>query len=82
MERRQAKLLSNSQSPGNDLLTNTPRAQIIEDANMDEDQKEESDRFNKDILDNPQNAAAANTVNEEQELKMEKAQLDQSFENV
>ncbi|KAM5241933.1 TIMELESS-interacting protein isoform 1-T5 [Hipposideros larvatus] len=82
LERRQAKLLSNSQSPGNDLLMNTPRAQIIEDANMDEDQKEESDRFNKDILDNPQNAAAANTVNEEQELKMEKAQLDQSFENV
>lgn len=81
LERRQAKLLSNSQSPGNDLLMNTPRAQTVEDVNMGEDQKEETDGFNKDILDNPQNHAA-NTVNEEWELKIEKTQLDQSFENV
>ncbi|KAF3828580.1 hypothetical protein GH733_004570 [Mirounga leonina] len=33
LERRQAKLLSNSQSLGNDLLINTPRAQTTEEVN-------------------------------------------------
>ncbi|XP_030886287.1 TIMELESS-interacting protein-like [Leptonychotes weddellii] len=74
LERRQAKLLSNSQSLGNDLLINTPRAQTTEEVNTGEDQEEESlDGFNKDILDHPHNAAAANAVNEEEQ------QLDQSF---
>ncbi|CAK7300268.1 TIMELESS-interacting protein [Vulpes lagopus] len=76
LERRQAKLLSNSQSLGNDLLINTPRAPTIEE---DEDQEESSDRFHKDILDNPHNAADANTVNEEEESKIEHTPLDQSF---
>ncbi|KAF6352581.1 TIMELESS interacting protein [Rhinolophus ferrumequinum] len=78
LERRQAKLLSNSQSLGN---ANTPGAQTAEDGHMDEDeQKEESDGFNTDVLDNLHDAAAAaNTVSEEQELKIEKTQLDQSF---
>lgn len=81
LERRQAKLLSNSQSLGNDLLANTPGAQTAEDGHMDEDvQEEESDGFNTDVLDNPHDAAAAaNTVSKEQELKIEKTQLDQSF---
>lgn len=79
LERRQAKLLSNSQSLENDLLMNTSGAQTVEDVNTGEDlNEEESDGLNKDILDNPHNGAAANTVNEE-ELKIEKTQLDQSF---
>ncbi|XP_064426343.1 TIMELESS-interacting protein isoform X1 [Mirounga angustirostris] len=80
LERRQAKLLSNSQSLGNDLLINTPRTQTIEEVNTGEDQEEESlDGFNKDILDHPHNNAAANAVNEEEQLKIENTQLDQSF---
>lgn len=60
---------------------NRPRAQIAEDINMGGDQREEeSGGFNKDILENPHNDAATNTVNEEEELKIEKAQLEQSFE--
>ncbi|KAM8781524.1 TIMELESS-interacting protein [Rhynchonycteris naso] len=76
LERRQAKLLSNSQSLENDLLMNISRAQTVEDINTSEDQNEESDGFNKDILDNPHNDASANTVNQEEELKTEKTQLD------
>lgn len=80
LERRQAKLLSNSQSPGNDLLMNTPSAQTLEKDNKGEDQKEEeSNGFNKELLDNPHNDAAANTVNEEEDLNIEITQLDQSF---
>lgn len=49
---------------------------------MAEDQKEEeSDEFNQDILDIPHNDAAARTIHEEQDLKIEKTQLDQSFLN-
>lgn len=63
-----------------DLLMNTSGAQTVEDVNTGEDlNEEESDGLNKDILDNPHNGAAANTVNEEEELKIEKTQLDQSF---
>ncbi|XP_045305319.1 TIMELESS-interacting protein [Leopardus geoffroyi] len=80
LERRQAKLLSNSQSLGNDSLASTPGAETIEEVNTGEDQEEESsNRFDKDILDSPHNDAAANAVNEEEELKIEKTQLDQSF---
>ncbi|XP_030731075.1 TIMELESS-interacting protein isoform X3 [Globicephala melas] len=80
LERRQAKLLSSSQSLGNDLLMNTPSTQTPEEGSTGEEQKEEeSSGFNKDLLDNPHNDAAANTVNEEEELKIEKMQLDQSF---
>lgn len=79
LERRQAKLLSNSQSLENDLLMNTSRAQTVEDVKIGEDQnEEESDGFNKDILDNTHNDGAADIVNEEEELK-EKTHLDQSF---
>ena len=63
-----------------DLLMNASRAQTVEDVNIGEDQnEEESDGFNKDILDNTHNDVAANIVNEEEELKIEKTQLDQSF---
>ncbi|XP_069338740.1 TIMELESS-interacting protein [Eulemur rufifrons] len=79
LERRQAKLLSNSQSLGNDMLINTPRAQIIEEVLTGEDQKEESNGLSEDILDNPHNDAHASTLNEEEELKLEETQLDQSF---
>ncbi|VFV33726.1 timeless-interacting protein [Lynx pardinus] len=80
LERRQAKLLSNSQSLGNDSLASTPGAETIEEVNTGEDQEEESsNRFDKDIFDSPHNDAAANAVNEEEELKIEKTQLDQSF---
>nr|XP_004414588.2 PREDICTED: TIMELESS-interacting protein isoform X1 [Odobenus rosmarus divergens] len=78
LERRQAKL-NNSQSLGNDLLINTPRAQTIEEVNTGEDQEESLDGFNEDILDQPHNNAAANAVSEEEQLKMENTQLDQSF---
>nr|XP_020732499.1 TIMELESS-interacting protein isoform X2 [Odocoileus virginianus texanus] len=80
LERRQAKLLSNSQSLGNDLLVNTPSTQPPEEGSTGEEQKEEeSNGFNKDLLDSPRNDGAASTVNEEEELKVEKTQLDQSF---
>ncbi|XP_040081754.1 TIMELESS-interacting protein isoform X3 [Oryx dammah] len=79
LERRQAKLLSNSQSLGNDLSVNTPSTQTSEEGRTGEEQKEEeSNGFNKD-LDSPVNAGAASTVKEEEELKVEKTQLDQSF---
>ncbi|XP_076984394.1 TIMELESS-interacting protein isoform X2 [Tamandua tetradactyla] len=75
LERRQAKLLSSSQSQGNDLIVNTPTAQTVEEVNRDEDLEEESDGLN-DVLDNPHNAAATNTVNVDEELKLETTQLD------
>ncbi|EFB22923.1 hypothetical protein PANDA_002193, partial [Ailuropoda melanoleuca] len=68
LERRQAKLLSNSQSLGNDLLTHTPRAQTTEEVHTGEDREESVGRFDKDVLDNPRNVAAASTVSEEEEL--------------
>ncbi|XP_057578920.1 TIMELESS-interacting protein isoform X2 [Hippopotamus amphibius kiboko] len=83
LERRQAKLLSNSQSPGNDLLMNTPSTQTPEEGGTGEEQKEEdSDGFNRDLLDNPCNGADASAVNEEEELKTENMQPDQSFQSV
>ncbi|KAF0885904.1 TIMELESS-interacting protein [Crocuta crocuta] len=77
LERRQAKLLNNSQSLGNDSLVSTPRAPTIEEVDTGEDQEESSDGCNKDILDSPHNDAVAS--DEEEELKIEKTQLDQSF---
>ncbi|XP_025246435.1 TIMELESS-interacting protein isoform X2 [Theropithecus gelada] len=82
LERRQAKLLSNSQSLENDMLMNTARAHMVEEVNTDEDQKDESNGLNEDILDNPCNDAIANTLSEEEELKLEETLLDQSFKNV
>uniref|UniRef100_A0A2I2YNV2 TIMELESS-interacting protein n=1 Tax=Gorilla gorilla gorilla TaxID=9595 RepID=A0A2I2YNV2_GORGO len=75
-ERRQAKLLSNSQFLGNDTLMNTV------EVNADEDQKEESTGLRENMLDNPCNDAPANTLNEAEELKLEDTLLDQSFTNV
>ncbi|XP_010596356.1 TIMELESS-interacting protein [Loxodonta africana] len=76
LERRQAKLLTNSQSLGNDL--DSPRAQTAGEVNTSEDQKEEeSNGLNVDILENPHDAE--NTVNVKEELKREETQLDQSF---
>uniref|UniRef100_A0A2K6LG89 TIMELESS-interacting protein n=1 Tax=Rhinopithecus bieti TaxID=61621 RepID=A0A2K6LG89_RHIBE len=75
LERRQAKLLSNSQSLENDMLMNTARAHMVEEVNTDEDQKDESNGLNEDILDNPCNDAI-------EELKLEETLLDQSFKNV
>uniref|UniRef100_G3TYT5 TIMELESS-interacting protein n=1 Tax=Loxodonta africana TaxID=9785 RepID=G3TYT5_LOXAF len=75
LERRQAKLLTNSQSLGNDL--DSPRAQTAGEVNTSEDQKEEeSNGLNVDILENPHDAE--NTVNVKEELKREETQLDQS----
>uniref|UniRef100_A0A2K6TD83 TIMELESS-interacting protein n=1 Tax=Saimiri boliviensis boliviensis TaxID=39432 RepID=A0A2K6TD83_SAIBB len=68
LERRQAKLLSNSQSLGNDILMNIPRAQTVEELNTDEDQKEESNGLKEEILDNSCNHT--NTLNVEEELKL------------
>ncbi|XP_070957276.1 TIMELESS-interacting protein isoform X3 [Macaca nemestrina] len=82
LERRQAKLLSNSQSLENDMLMNTARAHMVEEVNTDEDQKDESNGLNEDILDNPCNDAIANTLSEEEELKLEETLVDQSFKNV
>ncbi|XP_046507929.1 TIMELESS-interacting protein [Equus quagga] len=81
LERRQAaKLLSNSQSLGNDLLGNTPRAQTDEEVDTGEDQDEEqSDGVDRGLLDSPLSAAAASTVNEEEEPKGEETQLDHTF---
>ncbi|XP_027779935.1 TIMELESS-interacting protein [Marmota flaviventris] len=76
LERRQAKLLSNSQSLGNDMLMNTPKAQTVEEICIDEDQNEESNGLNKDILVSSHNDAS---VYEEEQLKLEETQLDQSF---
>ncbi|XP_037687109.1 TIMELESS-interacting protein-like [Choloepus didactylus] len=76
LERRQAKLLSNNQSQGNDLTVNTPIEQTAEEDNTGEDQTKDSNGLNEDILDNLHNAAAANTINVEEELKLEKTQLD------
>ncbi|KAJ1062871.1 hypothetical protein K5549_004900 [Capra hircus] len=79
LERRQAKLLSNSQSLGNDLSVITPSTQTSEEGRTGEEQgQEESNGFNED-LDSPHNAGAASTVEEEEELKVEKTELDQSF---
>ncbi|XP_058150363.1 TIMELESS-interacting protein isoform X2 [Dasypus novemcinctus] len=69
LERRQAKLLNNSQSQGSDLLVNIPTAHTSEEVNTGEDQSEVSDGLNEDILDNPCNAAAANIINVEEEVK-------------
>lgn len=83
LERRQAKLLSNSQSLGNDLSVNTPSTQTSEAGSAGEEQKEEeANGFNRDLLDSPRNAGAASTVNEEEEFKVKEMQLDQSFHNV
>ncbi|MBZ3891194.1 TIMELESS-interacting protein [Sciurus carolinensis] len=79
LERRQAKLLSNSQSLGNDMLLNTPREHTVEEVCMGEDQKELSNGLNKDILDNSHNDPSVGTINEEEQLKLEETQLDQSF---
>ncbi|XP_060274859.1 TIMELESS-interacting protein isoform X2 [Ovis aries] len=79
LERRQAKLLSSIQSLGNDLSVSTPSTDTPEEGSAGEEQKEEgSNGFNKD-LDSPHNAGAASAVKEEEELKVEKTQLDQSF---
>ncbi|KAM9183805.1 TIMELESS-interacting protein isoform 1-T2 [Dugong dugon] len=74
LERRQAKLLSNSQSLGNDSLMDTPRAETVGEVNTSEDQKEEeTNGWNEGILENPHHDAD-NTVNVEEELN-----LNQSF---
>ncbi|XP_012583958.1 PREDICTED: TIMELESS-interacting protein [Condylura cristata] len=61
LERRQAKLLSNSQSLGNDLFTNTPTAQKVDEVNTDEDQQEEE--VNTDLLMNTPTAQEVEEVN-------------------
>ncbi|XP_004718145.2 TIMELESS-interacting protein [Echinops telfairi] len=66
LERRQAKLLSNSQPLGNDLLMDTPEAPT-EEVNTNEDQTEGSSGLNEDTTENPHNDAAG-TINAEDEL--------------
>ncbi|KAM6202457.1 TIMELESS-interacting protein [Rhynchocyon petersi] len=82
LERRQAKLLNNSQSQENDLLMDTPRAQMVGEVNINEDQKEEeSDGFNEASLETPHDDDAS-AVNAEEELQLETTQPAQSFKNV
>ncbi|XP_008056662.1 TIMELESS-interacting protein [Carlito syrichta] len=77
LERRQAKLLSSSQSLGNDMLTNTPGAPAVGEINAGEDQ-EESEGLERDTPDSP-HRDAPNTLSEEEELKSEETRMDQSF---
>ncbi|XP_006886698.1 PREDICTED: TIMELESS-interacting protein [Elephantulus edwardii] len=77
LERRQAKLLNNSQSQGNDLLVDTPRTHPIQVVNTSEDQKEEiSNGLHEDSLESLRDDVA-DTVNAQEES--EKTQPDQSF---
>lgn len=62
------------------MLGNTPRAQTDEEVDTGEDQDEEqSDGVDRGLLDSPLSAAAASTVNEEEEPKGEETQLDHTF---
>lgn len=76
LERRQARLLSDSQSSGHDTLMNTPRTQTIEEVNTGE--KAEGSGSSKDISIGSQNSAAATSGNEEEELKTEETPADQA----
>ncbi|XP_008267082.1 TIMELESS-interacting protein [Oryctolagus cuniculus] len=80
LERRQARLLSDSQSSGHDTSMNTPRTQTIEEVHTGEDQEAEGSGSSKDISICPQSSAAATSGNEEEELKMEEIPADQACE--
>ncbi|XP_040825503.1 TIMELESS-interacting protein isoform X1 [Ochotona curzoniae] len=59
LERRQAKLLSNSQSSGNDTVMNTSGIPIIEDVDTAEDQEEEASGASRGVSDGPPAHAVA-----------------------
>ncbi|XP_051012600.1 TIMELESS-interacting protein [Acomys russatus] len=74
LERRQAKLLNNSQSLENDVLMSTSWAQTVKENSIVEDQ-EESNGLNIDTADGPHDAPSADT-NEEEHFKAEETQPD------
>lgn len=72
LERRQAKLLSNSQSLENDMLMSTSWAQTVEENSIGEDQ-EESNGLNIGTTDGPRDVPSANT---NEDFKAEETQPD------
>ncbi|XP_059124075.1 TIMELESS-interacting protein isoform X2 [Peromyscus eremicus] len=77
LERRQAKLLSNSQSLENDELMSTSWAQPVEESSTSRavgEEQEESGGLNTDAADGPHDVPSANT-DEEEQLKAEDKQL-------
>ncbi|ELW62386.1 TIMELESS-interacting protein [Tupaia chinensis] len=64
LERRQAKLLSNSQSQGNDTFMST-EVETVEEVNPGKDLKD-SGGLNEDILDSSHDDVPADTVGEEE----------------
>lgn len=63
-----------------DLVVSTPSTQPPEEGSTGEEPKEgEPNGLNKDLLDSPRNDGPASTADEEEELKVEKTQLDQPF---
>lgn len=63
-----------------DLVVSTPSTQPPEEGSTGEEPKEgEPNGLNKDLLDSPHNDGPASTADEEEELKVEKTQLDQPF---
>nr|XP_045016615.1 TIMELESS-interacting protein isoform X3 [Jaculus jaculus] len=79
LERRQAKLLRNSQSLENDTVLDAPRAQPLEEVNSGEDQEERSSGLNRDMEDGAHGDTNASAGREERSLDEEETQLDQSF---
>uniref|UniRef100_A0A2K5KYX5 TIMELESS-interacting protein n=1 Tax=Cercocebus atys TaxID=9531 RepID=A0A2K5KYX5_CERAT len=73
-EEQQQKIERNKQ-----LALERRQAKLLSnmEVNIDEDQKEESTGLREDMLDIPYNDAPANTLNEEEELKLEETLLDQ-----
>ncbi|KAM5262624.1 TIMELESS-interacting protein-like [Ctenodactylus gundi] len=76
VERKQAKLLSNSQSPGNDTEPNTPRAQMFEEVNTGLDQEQETNGLDRGVLDGAHDDASAHI---EEDLKLEETRPDQAL---
>ncbi|XP_021092697.1 TIMELESS-interacting protein isoform X1 [Heterocephalus glaber] len=72
--RRQAKLLSSSQAPENDMSVDTHGAQAVEEVHSGEEQEE----VNRDIVHTPCGDAPASALSGE-EVISEQTQLDQSF---
>ncbi|XP_048188205.1 TIMELESS-interacting protein isoform X2 [Perognathus longimembris pacificus] len=66
LERRQAKLLSNSQTLENDTLMDTPRAQVAEEVELCEEQMEDLSSSNIDAEDSPRDASSSTFPDAEQ----------------
>ncbi|XP_069851187.1 TIMELESS-interacting protein isoform X1 [Dipodomys merriami] len=66
LERRQAKLLSNSQTLENDTLMDTPRAHVVEEVEPFEEQVESLSSSIKDAVDSPCDASSSTFTDAEQ----------------